>query len=229
MARVSLRSIGVLYPRNLDSHLPYTVRDAPFLHESARAAAGCPELAMESSRPTAGHHDPVTGPAGHIHILPGWQIDMNRVRNVALAATLILVPACGTGFRAGPIGLVKTPTGDFADTRSTGFTVGVAGEARFLLSSITGEVGWSKFMAEDSNGESNADTDFWEFAAGGRYFTGPLFIGTQIGYLTNQDFSGDEILRPEVGLRLGQLDLLARYKLGGDAQWWSVGLSYSVR
>jgi hypothetical protein len=29
-------------------------------------------------------------------------------------------------------------------------------------------------------------------------------------------------------MRLGKLDAVARFKLGGDASWWSLGASYSI-
>jgi hypothetical protein len=150
-------------------------------------------------------------------------------RNLALGTLCVLLPACGTGVRAGPVGLINGPSGDFADTQSSGVTVGALAELQLALVSVTGEIDWTRFSAREVSGVETDDVELWEVAVGGRFFTGPLIIGGSLGYLTGGDVSADQIIRPEVGLRLGRLDLLARYRLGGDMNWWSLGAAYAIR
>jgi hypothetical protein len=146
-----------------------------------------------------------------------------------LAIAIVLAPACSSGFRVGPVGLVNGPSGDFADTQSSGVTIGALAEVKLAVASLTAEVDWTRFSGKSVN---NVDTDaveFRELAAGARFFTGPIIVGGQLGYLSGSDVSNDGIIRPEIGLRLGKLDLLARYTLAGDARWWSLGASFSLR
>jgi hypothetical protein len=153
---------------------------------------------------------------------------VQRIRNITLTSAALVLAACGTGFRAGPTGLLNGPTGDFADVQSNGITIGAHGEAGLALLSVTGDLGLTRFSGKEVNGVDTDAATLWEVAAGARYFSGPLFFGAQVGAISGGDLSDEGLFRPELGVRFGKLDLLARYKLGGDAQWWSLGGSYSI-
>jgi len=152
---------------------------------------------------------------------------MRQVRAVVLLLASLSASACASGFKLGPVLKSNHPTGDLGDVQDNGITVGATGEARLVALALVGELDYTRFSGGTVNGADTDGVGFWEVAGGGRFYLGTFFVGAQTGYLSGSSFSGDPILRPEVGVSIWKLTGLAQYKLGGDAHWWSLGASYS--
>ena len=149
---------------------------------------------------------------------------MKATTRVALVGLCFVLSGC-VGLSVGPTVKYNGPTGGFADTNGSGYTVGAQGEFMLAVVSITGEAGWTRFSGSDFEGESYPAADGFEFAAGARLLLGPAFAGAQYGYGTGD--LDQSLFRPEVGVHVGPVTLYAQYQTL-KKNWWSLGGTYSL-
>lgn len=153
----------------------------------------------------------------------------------AMLSAVVLCTGCGvTGAVPGPhLGAVARydrPTGDFADVQGDGFSIAALGELRLTSMSVLGEAAWTRFSGLDAD-DGNPSTDalsFVELSGGLRLYSGPFHASAQAGVASGDDHEAEWFIRPGVGIGLMGMDVLAQYRYGGDAQWWSLGLGIKL-
>jgi hypothetical protein len=145
---------------------------------------------------------------------------MRSLRGTGVAGLCLVLAACSSGFAGGPMVKLNGPTGGFGDTHGTGYTLGAQGELRLITFSVYGDAALSRFSGNEDNGVEFDDINVWELALGGRLFFGPIHVGGQYGYAKGD--LDQQLIRPEVGVRLGKLNAFAQYQLNHE-RWWSLG------
>lgn len=153
---------------------------------------------------------------------------------VCLLGAALLAGGCAAtanapGPHLGVIGRFDQPQGEFGTAQGNGFSVGGLGEMRLSSVSLIGEAAWTRFsgVRPAVGGETEA-LSFVELGGGLRAYAGPVHVGAQVGWVNGSTHDGEMVLRPGVGLGLAGVDLLAQYRWGRDARWWSMGLGFKL-
>jgi hypothetical protein len=155
-----------------------------------------------------------------VNMRSGW------IPLVALAAVCLIAPAAHAGFGVGAS--IASPTGDFGDAFKTGYGVhAVYKQPVTPLVTVTGDFGWNAFSAESVEigdiGFGGEDVDLWNAALGGRVFLLPLGLGLEYGYFSEiEEWS----LVPTAGMSFSKLDVSARWKATGDANWFELRAAF---
>lgn len=148
---------------------------------------------------------------------------------IAVLTALIVLSAAGSALAAGVGVGFRLPSGDFGDAYDGGFG------ANFTMAyplaptvSAYGDIGYTRFMGKSASvggvEVGPDDLDVWGFSAGAKVGLGGFYLGGEGGYFTEVDEFG---LSPLLGLGLGPLDISARYKFTGDANWFDLRASIS--
>jgi len=149
-------------------------------------------------------------------------------KGIALLAALLVLGAAGSAWAIG-LGIgYRLPTGAFGDEYDGGYGANFA-LAFPVAPTVTawGDVGYTRFRYKDISvlgATGVGDIDVWGFNAGAKVGVGMLYLGAEAGYFTEIDEFG---LTPLVGIGFSVLDLSARYKATGDANWWDLRASIS--
>jgi len=151
-------------------------------------------------------------------------------KGICLLAAVAVLGTTGAAWAIG-VGLgFRAPTGDFGDLYDGGFGANVVMEFPLAPTiSAYGDVGYTTFYGQDlvidgTTATAVDDIDVWGFSAGAKFGIGGFYLGGEVGYFTEIDETG---LSPLVGMGLGPLDISARYKITGDANWIDLRASIS--
>jgi len=142
---------------------------------------------------------------------------------IAAVAALTLIGTASSALAFGVGVGYRLPTGDFGDAYDGGFGANFALEYPVApLVTAWGDIGYTSFA-----GEGDRDNiDVWGFNAGAKVsLLGLLQAGAELGYFTEVD---EFAISPYVGTGFGPLNLSARYKLTGDANWFDLRASISL-
>jgi hypothetical protein len=140
----------------------------------------------------------------------------------ALAVLLLLVPHDAEAQLQGSLGAgYAFPVGDFGDLHDNGFTVRGQLGLSFLLASVHGQVGWTRFPGADLENLLPEDVDFFHAGVGGRVGLGLFWVGLTGAYFSGDGEDGMGFL-PEVGVGLGPLEAVADSRIDGDEKWIGV-------
>jgi hypothetical protein len=89
------------------------------------------------------------------------------------------------------------------------------------------DIGWNDIEGDDYTTSSGFiqkhKLTVWEFTAGLKAYLGPVYAVARAGYFTGVHEFG---FIPGLGLRLGNFDLQANYKLIGDNQWFGARVGW---
>ena len=159
---------------------------------------------------------------------------MSRIGGwVGTAALLVLVlpgAAWGQGYSSIGAG-VAVPVSGFGDRYETGYTI--RGQTGLSLMVVDAHIqtGYTAISGKSVTSAGQTDTfedvDFFHAGVGARVGLGVIWVGANVAYFFGDLEDGFGIL-PEAGVGLGPLELVADYRLDGDANWLGVrlGLRY---
>lgn len=151
-------------------------------------------------------------------------------KGICLLTALMVLGSAGAAWSLGLGVGYRLPVGDFSDLYDGGFGANVVMEFPLAPTiSAYGDVGYTRFVGKDLGSLlgvplGSDDVDVWGFSAGAKFGIGGLYLGGEVGYFTEIDETG---LSPLVGMGFGPLDLSARYKITGDANWLDLRLAIS--
>ncbi|MDT8436754.1 MAG: hypothetical protein RRA92_08355 [Gemmatimonadota bacterium] len=142
-----------------------------------------------------------------------------RVRAPILLSALVLLalPGRAAAQLATSVGAgvrLVFPTGDLDDIAQSGWGLAGTGEVRLLeFLAATGEVSYTHLDGEERDGGDLEDLDMLGVAVGARLYFPLWYLSAETGYFSEIDEGG---FLPGAGIRIGVLDVGARYKATGE-------------
>jgi len=128
-----------------------------------------------------------------------------------------------TGVGAG----LAYPTGDLGDVYDSGYTIQGRAGIDFLLASVHVNAGWTRFPSNPAVSDptlgAGDNFDVYQGALGARAGLGLLFVGANVALYAGDIADDDNYgIVPEVGMGFGPLDVVADYRINGEAKWFTV-------
>ncbi len=153
---------------------------------------------------------------------------MKRIILVGLALTLMASGAARAAEKNGGLAAsFAQPTGDFDKLAGSGFGLSAIFDYSMAkIVDISGSLGWYSFSGETLIEGTNVKSEslsVWEFSAGPQIDFGKLYLGVEGAYYTNLDEWG---LVPNIGLRKGMIDVVFRYKVTEDSNFYALRLGF---
>lgn len=149
---------------------------------------------------------------------------MRQILNlIAAACVLVVTAATANAQMSRSIGAgVAAPVGDLGDASDNGFTVRGQTGVSLALAAVHIQGGWTHFKAKSvtvaSNTVEGEAADVLHIGVGARVALGLVSVGANMAYFVGDGEDGVGIF-PEASVGLGPIEVVADYRIDGDAKW----------